>query len=54
MKIFNKYGCLTCSLALISIILCSAYVYYGIIIKYGIFLRMVMYHCQDAMLRNYI
>ena len=33
MKIFNKYGCLTCSLALISIILCIAYVYYGIIIK---------------------
>lgn len=33
MKIFNKLGCLICSLALISIIMCSAYVYYGIIIK---------------------
>lgn len=30
---FNKYDCLTCSLALISIILFTSYVYYGIIIK---------------------
>lgn len=30
---FNKYGCLLCILGITSIILCIAYVYYGIIIK---------------------
>lgn len=33
MKMFNNYGCLLYILGITSIILCIAYVYYGIIIK---------------------